>query len=109
MVDDKFQLCQIDVFVWQVGEVECVIWVVDVYYYFQWQIWYVVDVGVFDVEVEQFGVDIVGVVFGVGDGDILIFLNVIGSIVVVDYCWDFQFMGDNCCVIGMFVVVGDNC
>lgn len=34
MVDDKFQMCKVYVFVWQVGEVESMVWVIDVYYYF---------------------------------------------------------------------------
>lgn len=88
MVNDEFQLCQIYVFIWQVGKVKCFVWVVDIYYDFQWQFWYGVYVGVFYVEIQYVGINIIGIIFCVGDGYFFVFFYVFGGVVVVDYCWN---------------------
>ena len=107
-VDDKFQPRQTDAFVRQAGEVERAIRVADVHHHLQRQIRHVADAGALDAEVEQLGVDIAGVAFGAGDGDILIFLNAIGSITAADHRRDPQLTGDNRRVTGTPAAVGDN-
>ncbi len=107
-VDDELQTRQAHTFVWQTGEVKGTIRVTDVHHDLQRQIRHGVNAGALHAKVEDLGIDVTGIAFGTGDGNVLIVLHAFGGVTAADHGRDAQLTSDDSRVTGTAATVGDN-